>query len=495
MNNFNEKSNEQSSARKPSWQIARDISTAMLWRKSSKLSLKPGIFTRLKPSSACSISSDSISKRSTPKKRTIHSSEARSKPSQPQRIPRMPSEKEAALIDIAYTLSCAFCNETCVSNYLRCRICMDIFHVECLSQRGYLHNQSISFRNRLQPDWSCPDCRDLTRLLNHDELLYLIHAFDQLDKNRDGYIILEEFLSFQSNKSIPEGLELFVQHNHETGRRYFALMDCGQRGVVAWSDFVLLYACKLICAKDKIELTTKLTEKELVHARKLFLKDPKKSFDNDFNRMVTREHLNQIHHDLMLSLNKKYSIEFIDTVLTFDNRIDNTAEKSSAVHWSEFLREIALLILLDRSNDDVRSSETRRGSIPAQLSNAVKVTYPKLHPNERDSTSRLSLSRSNTLATPKSSHASYDKGFLKHAKLLQKLNERNQVEELKRKQLGSSIDFTIVEDGADAKDLKLPKLKPNARDDRRTITDPWTCVNEMQRLRNEPIPVRWRRIS
>jgi hypothetical protein len=52
----------------------------------------------------------------------------------------------------------------------------------------------------------------------------------------------------------------------------------------------------------KIELTTKLTEKELVTARNLFLKDPRKSFDNDYNRIITREHFNRVHHDLISSL-------------------------------------------------------------------------------------------------------------------------------------------------------------------------------------------------
>jgi len=52
----------------------------------------------------------------------------------------------------------------------------------------------------------------------------------------------------------------------------------------------------------KIELTTKLTEKELVMARNLFLKDPRKSFDIDYNRIITREHFNRVHHDLISSL-------------------------------------------------------------------------------------------------------------------------------------------------------------------------------------------------
>ena len=117
---------------------------------------------------------------------------------------------------------------------------------------------------------------------------------------------------------MPDGLELFVQHNSDFGKKYFNLMDTAQNGVVAWSDFVLLYSCKLIAGKDKVnilaeywcskifslkmELTTKLTQKELVMARNLFLKDPRKSYDNDCNRIITREHFNRVYHDLILLL-------------------------------------------------------------------------------------------------------------------------------------------------------------------------------------------------
>jgi hypothetical protein len=51
-----------------------------------------------------------------------------------------------------------------------------------------------------------------------------------------------------------------------------------------------------------VELTTKLTQKELVVARHLFFRDPRKTFDNDGNIMITREHFNQVHYDLMVLL-------------------------------------------------------------------------------------------------------------------------------------------------------------------------------------------------
>ena len=99
-----------------------------------------------------------------------------------------------------------------------------------------------------------------------------MHAFEQIDSNggtnkfffssltmslglfslSDGYIILNEFLSLKSSKAMPDELNPFVQPNPEAGRLHFRLMDTAQQGAVAWSDFALLYSCKLIVAKNKV---------------------------------------------------------------------------------------------------------------------------------------------------------------------------------------------------------------------------------------------------
>ena len=157
--------------------------------------------------------------------------------------------------------------------------------------------------------------------------------------------------------------------------------------------------------------------------------------------------------------------------------------------WPEFLREIALLVLLNRSNDDVKSSQTRRATVPAHLANIAKVLRPTFPSIGSDSSRRLSLARSNTLTRSVFPNTSCDASFCKYAKALEKLNQRNRSDESKRKQMDSSLNFTIVENHAEEKNINLPKLKSNARDDRKTIIDPWTSVKEMQQLRNEPILV------
>ncbi len=82
-----------------------------------------------------------------------------------------------------------------------------------------------------------------------------------------------------------------------------------------------------------------------------------------------------------------------------------------------------------------------------------------------------------------------DESFRKHGKILQKLNHQAQQEELRRKQLGSLVDWSIIEDIEEENNLELPKLKPNARDERQTISEPWVIVKDMQQLRNQPILV------
>lgn len=153
--------------------------------------------------------------------------------------------------------------------------------------------------------------------------------------------------------------------------------------------------------------------------------------------------------------------------------------KSFEIDWSEYLRGLALVILLNRSNDQKISTQSRRASIPRHLSNASIVSLPR----EFHSSSRLTLSRSNTPAAIAMRTPSCDETFVKHAKILEKT---------KKKSMGSVINFTIVEniDEEEERNVPIPKLQLNRRDDRRAITDPWTSVREIGLLRNEPISLR-----
>ncbi len=158
------------------------------------------------------------------------------------------------------------------------------------------------------------------------------------------------------------------------------------------------------------------------------------------------------------------------------------------MNWSEFLRELSLLILLNRSNDDAIYSQLRRASVPAHLSNASVVLRPRFSSVEINSSRRLTLSRSSNTPAIANVDISCDESFRKHAKILEKLNRQ---EEFK----SSLMNYTIVENIDEEDNINLPKLKSNARDDRRTITDPWTSAKEIEQLRNQPILVKITRIK
>lgn len=152
------------------------------------------------------------------------------------------------------------------------------------------------------------------------------------------------------------------------------------------------------------------------------------------------------------------------------------------MNWSEFLRELSLLFLLNRSNDDVISNQSRRASIPAHLSKASVVLRSRFPSIDINPSSRLSCSRSTTPMI--GALISCDESFRKHGKILEKLNRK---EEFIKKHMNSMINYTIVENIDEENNINLPKLKLNARDDRRTITDPWTSVKNIELLRNQPI--------
>lgn len=160
--------------------------------------------------------------------------------------------------------------------------------------------------------------------------------------------------------------------------------------------------------------------------------------------------------------------------------------------WSDYLRELSLVILLNRRNDDIISNQLRRGSIPPHLLKAPIVSRSRFPSIDMNAPSRSTFLRSITPAAAATS-LSCDELFRKHAKILEKLNKKNR-EGLKKKQMGSIMNFTIVENLDEEEKINLPKLKLNARDDRKAIIDPWTAVKEIEQLRTQPIFVRTTRL-
>lgn len=133
-------------------------------------------------------------------------------------------------------------------------------------------------------------------------------------------------------------------------------------------------------------------------------------------------------------------------------------------------------IIYNRSNYDVRTSHQRRASLTHQL------------PKKANVISHINLTSNHVAPTVTiSPDFTVDESFRKHGKILEKLNQRQQQEELRRKQLGSVVDWSIMENVDEENNMESPKLKPNARDERQTISEPWSIVKDMQQLRNQPI--------
>ena len=158
--------------------------------------------------------------------------------------------------------------------------------------------------------------------------------------------------------------------------------------------------------------------------------------------------------------------------------------------WEEFLREIALLLLFDRANKNKMNNEPQRALKPPHLADAAVVTYSPRHlehgGSERSSTRSITPSVQ-FLPTLWSA-----KPFVKHARILGKISERDQRDEWRRTQLGLSTNVHVIETIDERDEINLPKLKPTARDDRNAIVDPWTAVKYMQQLRDACLPVKSR---
>ena len=161
------------------------------------------------------------------------------------------------------------------------------------------------------------------------------------------------------------------------------------------------------------------------------------------------------------------------------------------LNWEEFLRETAIFFLLDRANENKTGSRTPRvGDSRSELEKKV-TEPPSSAPNFAVKPSvQQRRSRSQLPSTPFLPNIFYDESFRKHAKILGKLKQHDQEEDLRRKQYGSLLDYSIVESLDEEDDEKLPKLKCYRRDDRNVIVDPWTAVKDIQRLRTQPIGIK-----
>ena len=165
---------------------------------------------------------------------------------------------------------------------------------------------------------------------------------------------------------------------------------------------------------------------------------------------------------MITSIEMKHSSKIASFSLSLSWKRWFVDRKLSVFAWEEFLRQISLLILLNRSNSDVKTQPTRRLSMANLDLDARRTKKPE------------------TFALTSSLETNFEQNFRKHEKILDKLQQRE--DEAKKKSLNQCSVVECLDD-----EIDLPRLKSDARDERQTITQPWTIVKEMQHLRSQPV--------
>ncbi|CAF1104101.1 unnamed protein product [Adineta ricciae] len=368
-------------------------------------------------------------------------------------IPKMP--RGLGNFDNTIVL-CVFCNAPCFEDYLHCDVCIKTYHYQCRHNPG--DDESALLPSRRKKYHNCTECEDLTQLLSEDDIHLLRSSFERIDRDNDGFIILKDFLMFCFNTKMMISLipyDLYIQKLH------FYIMDIQQKGRVAWLDYQRFYTCKLIAGKDHAQLTTSLTYKELIFAKKLFLQDSELNFDHQRNLIITKEHSDRVLYDLLVMIKRKYGGQFIDAVLYENPIIDEAFEAHRVLTWEEFLCQISIPIILNRSNFDIQQFQTYLASIlPPVIETKVEFSY----------THRL---KTQVIATE-------DVSFIQSCVKYRKATKHRSKSALPR--------GTLIVENMEGKDnFERPKLKLNIRDERQTISAPWSMVKQMELLRNEPI--------
>ncbi|UJR07782.1 hypothetical protein I4U23_012064 [Adineta vaga] len=350
-------------------------------------------------------------------------------------------------------LLCVFCNGPCIEDYVHCNICIKTYHYQCLYNLDDDESDSYLLPSFRKKDKNCSKCEDLSQFLTEDEIHLLRSSFNEMDRDQDGFIILKDFLLFCFHTKTMNSL---ISHDIFLLKSHFNIMDIQRKDRVAWLDYERFYTCKLIARKDRVELTTLLSNKELICAKNLFIQDSNLNFDHQRNLIITKEHFNKVLYNLILMIKKKYGGQFIDAVLLENQTIDETFEKHRVLTWEEFLCQISVPMILNRSNFEIQQVQTYLVSIlPPVPETKVEFSYMNRMKNQIIITEDLS----------------WDK--------YRKIEKRRSKSALPR--------ALIVENLEKKENFERPKLKLNVRDERQTISEPWSMVKQMEHVRNEPI--------
>ncbi|XP_058028435.1 PHD finger protein 24 isoform X2 [Ahaetulla prasina] len=165
---------------------------------------------------------------------------------------------------------CEVCEVWTADSLLPCRVCTKVYHDGCLQRMGLLSPAEASEAIEAAHSavgWSCYHCDNLNSLLTQEEMDSLSHAFQQSNIAPESSLSLEDFLRYKGLGGQPSSEE-----EKERQALQFGALDPGQKGHIAWMDF-LSHESLLLLQRTRTQegLLHLLTGKERERAREAFL--------------------------------------------------------------------------------------------------------------------------------------------------------------------------------------------------------------------------------
>ncbi|XP_063149266.1 PHD finger protein 24 [Candoia aspera] len=191
----------------------------------------------------------------------------------PLREPREEERLEVSLEQreqVANDEMCEVCEVWTAESLLACRVCTRVYHDGCLQRMGLLSRDGASEAIEAAHSavgWSCYHCDNLNLLLTEEEMDSLSSTFHQCNMMPESSLTLEDFLRYKGLAGPPGSLKEEAHHTLQ-----FAALDPGQRGLIAWADFLSHESLLLLQRTRTLEgLLHLLTGKERERAREAFL--------------------------------------------------------------------------------------------------------------------------------------------------------------------------------------------------------------------------------
>ncbi|XP_026540781.1 PHD finger protein 24 [Notechis scutatus] len=249
---------------------------------------------------------------------------------------------------------CEVCEVWTADSLLACRVCTKVYHDGCLQRMGLLSPAEPSEAIQAAHSavgWSCYHCDNLNLLLTEEEMNSLSDAFRQSNIAPDSSLSLEDFLRYKGLGGQPSSRE-----EKERQAQQFRALDPGQKGRVAWTDF-LSHESLVLLQRTRTQkgLLHLLTGKERERAREAFL-----ALNQHGDGLISRDQSRRAQHAWFRKRppGSSASASQVDPVSEGNSQRqedkelprEEPGEPSRSVTWPAFLRESTVYILAARPN-------------------------------------------------------------------------------------------------------------------------------------------------